>query len=132
MKIYLASFLQHNNFGPGRLISIAVGKPKDLQIDFALEHLIPNEDLSENYKKFKIEKSVEFAAKYFEEQYKKDLDFFYSLVMEECKNNNCKPNDILGLQDGDTLLSWERFEFANYRKAVGELFVRFGFEVNVK
>lgn len=129
MKIYLASYLQPENWGTGRKIAIEYNKNKDVPVDFVWESVIPSEDLSSNYIKFKFEKGAEYAGKYFEEQYSKDLNFFKRTLIEEAKEANKSVQEILGLEDGDTLLSWERFEYSNYRHTVKILLEDLGYEV---
>ena len=51
MKLYLASILQPENHGPGRLIGIADGhKPKDISIDLKYELFIPEAKYIRAYK----------------------------------------------------------------------------------
>jgi hypothetical protein len=132
MKLYLASYFESENFGPGRYISVSGNKPKDLDVAFVWEHVVPDQDLLDQYNKFKYFKSPEYAAKFFNEQYRKNLDFLLNLIDEECKNNNCQVNDVLGFQEGDTFLSWERADYANYRKTLGEYLQKLGYEVVIK
>ena len=127
MKIYLASFLQPENFGPGRKISVCWDKPKDFNIDGVFEWLIPTHQILRNYKNNAIE-DPDNAGPIFEHEFIEQLK--NSLI--ELKKENKNVNEILGLQDGDTLLSYERFENKNYRSIIGRCLKALKYEIILK
>lgn len=132
MKLYLASFLEPENFGPGRLIGIANGnKPRDIKVDVTFPHLIPPVSLMERYRKLGLQNKSE-ASKMFVEEFTKQLDNFSISVIKQAEEKGKKPIDILPFKEGDTLASWERVKFSNYRSLVATALEKLGFEVVLK
>lgn len=121
MQIYLASFLQPENFGSGRLISITNSeKPKNIIVKSIFEQFIPSDEIINKYKKDKL-KDLLSAGNNFSIAYKKQLSEFISFIENKAQENNVKLQDILDLQDQDTLLSWERSYRNNYRSTLAEV-----------
>jgi hypothetical protein len=129
IRIYLASFLQPNNFGPsGRIIGIVnpvSEKPKNVRVSGIFEPLTPKLEFIAQYNKLRPTDPIS-AGKLFVESYKKQLDDFLK-VLEEQKENEI--TDLLPFEDGDTLASWERAEFTNYRKILAPYLQKIGYEV---
>lgn len=122
MKIYLASFLQPENFGPGRLIGIVDGrKPEHLKVDFKFPPFIPDKKLINEYNDNR-RRNNKSAGDIFVEKYTQQLEDFFSNIGEE----------KLPFQDGDTFASWERAEFTNYRKILAPFLEKYGYEVILK
>jgi CRISPR/Cas system CSM-associated protein Csm2 small subunit len=129
MKLYLASFLEPENFGPGRKICIVKSNNIDKEkYPNLFEPLIPKAEFLNQYYTDKKE-NQEKAAKDFEENYRNQLRKLYSEIKQEAKNSNKNIIDILPFLEGDTLLSWERKEYSNYRKTTAVLLKHLGYEV---
>jgi hypothetical protein len=129
MKIYLASFIEPENFGDGRVISITDGgKPKFIHVDLLFTHLIPSQELmTKYYELFGTDQKA--ASDLFTTEYKKQLNKFAKSVEKVAKEKNVKPIDILPFKQGDTLASWERSHRRNYRKMVAPVLEKLGYEV---
>jgi len=129
MKLYLASFLESENFGPGRLIGIATGsKPDFLEVEVMFPHLIPAPELDRKYRSMITSNQVE-ASKMFVEQFSEQLDNFVKDVITKAKEKNTDPIAILPFKEGDTLASWERAKYRNYRNMVAEALKKLGYDV---
>jgi len=114
-KLHLASFLQPENFGSGRLIGIVEGpRPRNIKIDLQFSHFTPKTKLLENYKQNKI------TGDDFVKEYKAQLETVFKEV---------NSIDELPFKDGDTLISWERAEYTNYRKILAPYLEKVGYEV---
>jgi hypothetical protein len=131
MKIYLASYKETNNHGFGRKISVAESKPPELDIKFIYKDFVPSNEIINNYYLNK-NKNQDLAAKAFELEFSKQLDEFKGKLLKFCENNNKEPKEVLPFKDGDTLLSWERFGYSNYRKPISNLLESLGYEVILK
>lgn len=128
MKIHLASFLQPQNFGPGRLIGIVEGaKPRDVKVDLQFQHFTPNTDLLQKYNETKASDSE--AGKKFVLGYQAQMDGFLVQAEAAAKATDKSILEVLPFKDGDTLLSWERAEFTNYRKLLAPYLEKMGYEV---
>lgn len=129
MKLFLASFLQKENFGPGTVISIARGsKPRDIKVTQQFQHFIPDESLIDQY--YSLRPVNEKAASYnfvtgFQAQLEKTLED----ILLEAKKENVSVMDLLPFKDGDTLCSWERSQYSNYRKVLAPYLEKLGYEV---
>lgn len=131
MKLYLASFMQKENFGPGRVISITTGtKPKDVNVDNIFLPVTPSAELVNAYRKM-AETDQPAAGKMFTDTYEAQLKSFLEQVQEEATNQGKQAKDILPFKDGDTLCSWERSFMTNYRKTLAPILESLGYEVSV-
>lgn len=130
MKIFLASFLQKENFGPsGRIISVTSGnKPSRINVDEIFLPLVPSQIIIDLYYKMKEENNPE-AGKYFTDNYAGQLEVFAEEVLETAVQEQKSVMDLLPFQEGDTLCSWERAEFTNYRKTLATCLEKLGYEV---
>lgn len=130
MKIYLASFLEPDNFGKGRLFSIASNNkfPSYLKLTGKFSKLAPSIEIMNNYIYKKYENKDE-AASSFRNEFSNQLDSYLNEINDYCLNNNCNINDVLSLCDNDTLLSWERKGNPNYRDLVAEFLKKINYEV---
>lgn len=131
-KIYLASFLEPENFGPGRVIGITNGtKPQYIDVSLKFLPLTPDVDIIDKYYELSKQDKNK-ASSLFIDKFKSKLDKFESDVLEKSKKNNKNPEEILPFNDGDTLASWERFNNTNYRGMVGVTLSNLGFDVVIK
>lgn len=131
MKLYLASFNEKENFGPGRLISIADGpKPDHVKCDLRFEPFIPPQELVDRYNRMAIEDRVH-AGNMFVTEYTKQLDKFSAELTKAAKEEDTLVSMLLPFKDGDTLASWERAEFTNFRRLVAPYLKQCGYEVVV-
>jgi hypothetical protein len=121
MKIYLASYLQPQNHGPGRKIAIASSKPDNLKVS-AFVPFIPEESSIVKYNVMK-QTDPKAAAEYFQEYYEDRLSSFFQMIVSL---------DQLPFEDGDTLLSWERAEYTSYRPTLAKYLEKAGYEVILK
>ena len=132
MKLYLASFLEPENFGPGRIIGIANGsKPDHIQCDKVFLPLIPTNEIMNNYNSMCVN-DPKNAADTFVSTFSEQLDKFATTVLEQAKQEEKTVQDILPFKEGDTLASWERQAFSNYRTLVGPCLEKLGYEVEIK
>lgn len=121
--------MQRQNFGNGRIISItASGKPKDFKVGDIYLPLTPPQSLIDEYEKLKTE-NPEQAGILFTTQYKDQLEIFVNNVRADATAQGVTPVELLPFQDGDTLCSWHRKEYTNYRKIVAPYLENLGYEV---
>jgi len=129
MKIYLASFMQPENFGPGILYSICNGqKPLNINVEKQFSHVIPSPDLINRYAELRPTDG-ESASKMFITEYNMQLEKFVEQVLYAASQDNKSPQEILPFNEGDTLCSWERSQFTNYRKILAPYLEKLGYEV---
>jgi hypothetical protein len=139
MKIYTASFWEPEVHGPGRKICISPSAPKNLkdecgyEPDFVHEYLSPDDVLWDYYKAKKAagdnDDKLKKAGDDFVAGYKARLEEFKETLEEETKNTGQTYQDLIGLEDGDTLLSWERGGHLTYRTHAAEFLRELGYEV---
>lgn len=139
MKLYTASYWEPEVHGPGRKIGISPSKPKNLQeecgydCDFCHEYLSP-EDVYWDYHKAKKaagdDKELQKkAGDDFVTNYKARLKEFKEAVERESYNTGKSVQDLIGFEDGDTLLSWERGGHLTFRTHAAEFLRELGYEV---
>lgn len=129
MKIFLASFLQPQNFGPGRIIGIVNGaRPKDVKVDVVFEPLTPPVELINTYNELRP-KDGKAAGEMFVSKYTEQLEGFYESVRQAAAEAGEDITNLLPFQDGDTLASWERAEYTNYRKLLAPFLEKMGYQV---
>ena len=131
MKIFLASFLEPENFGPGRKLAISSSKPDLFEVDGKISYLTPSDELIENYKIKQLNDQKE-ASDYFNKSFYEQLKSTYVSLKSFAKENNKTEIEVLPLKDGDTLLSWERDGLTNYRGTVAGLLKKIGYEIYLK
>jgi hypothetical protein len=131
MKLFLASFLEPQNFGKGRIIGIEVSnKPKFLDVQFKFEQFIPSVEIIESYYD-SLPKNPDSAGKTFECKYAEQLDNFYNLLQMLSEDAQKPMVDFLPFKDGDTLASWQREKNHNYRKTLAPILEKIGYEVEL-
>ncbi|MDP2683515.1 MAG: hypothetical protein Q8P20_00510 [bacterium] len=129
MKIFLASFLEENNFGPGKLIGVANGnQPLNIKCDMVFPPLIPTNDIINNYNEMSTHEPNS-ASNTFVKSFAAQLDEFTAKVLAVASEAGKSPIEILPFSDGDTLASWEREAFTNYRPLIAACLIKLGFEV---
>lgn len=131
MKLYLASYFQPENHGPGRLVGISYGKPKDSDAPFTYQQFAPNSKIWFDYKKL-AETDRDKAGIAFEKGYKQQITSFISQLRKDASEQNKKPTELLPFQDGDTLASWENEGNLTYRNLLAPFLLELGYEVIVK
>lgn len=129
MKLYLASFFQAENHGPGKLISVSLNKPK-VKTDGLFEDFAPSVKISDAYRKEQLVDQVK-AGKNFVESYEGQLEAFVAKVQALAKENDLTAMEVLPFQDGDTLASWEREGYTNYRKTLSKYLEKLGYKVEL-
>ncbi len=138
MKIHLASMLESQNFGPGKVYAIATTKPGNLHVDGLYNHLTPKDELIEKYKKMQLELSDENpnaqkeASEFFTTSFYQQLKDFYKNLSVAAKEENKSLMELLPFEDGDNLVSWEREGFTSYRPMVAGLLKKIGYDVIYK
>lgn len=129
MKLYLASFLETHNFGPGRVISITDGsRPDHIKCDYVFAPFVPAKDISKEYRRLQID-DPKNAGKIFVDKFTAQLESFYNDVLSKTKDTETDVESVLPFEDGDTLASWEREEFTHYRSLVAPFLEKLGYEV---
>jgi len=126
MKIYLASFLESENHGPGR--KIAVANPGDKKVAGVLKYFMPSENILEAYKTLQGS-DQKLAAEFFISSYRDQLEKFVNELQKAAKEENTTMIEQLPIQEGDTLLSWERYAYTNYRGILADYLLDIGYEV---
>lgn len=126
MKLFLASFLERDNFGPGRVISITSGsKPKNIDVSSIFLPFTPPLELVRQYNEISAEDKSK-ASDLFINGYSHQLNNVVSELETENKEGYF---DLLPFQDGDTLCSWERKDYTNYRSILAPVLEKLGYEV---
>lgn len=139
MKIYTASFWEPEVHGPGRKIGISPSKPKNLEeecgydCESQYEGLSP-EDIYWDYFKAKKaagkdEEKLTKAGSDFVAAYQDRLSKFKEIVLAQAEKTGKTPVEIVGLEDGDTLLSWERGGHITFRTHTAECLRELGYDV---
>lgn len=129
MKLYLASFLQKENFGPGKIYSICRGnKPQGIDVDQIYLHLTPKIDLIDRYYEMR-ETEPKTAGETFTAGYQSQLQEFIANVLKDAADEGVSATELLPFVDGDTLCSWERAQYTNYRKILAPFLEKLGYEV---
>lgn len=131
IRVYLASFLQPENFGPGRVFSVTDGtKPSTMKSLQKFQYFIPDSKILERYYETKKINQNQ-ASEVFILQFKNQLNDFVEKVLAEAVIENTEPCTLLPFKSGDTLCSWERKQFYNYREWIGQALEKLGYEVVV-
>ena len=131
MKIVLASFMEPDNFGSGRIIGIASDRPKKIECDMAYPLLTPDASLIKEYEKLRDEGKQSEASTLFVTSFEKQHSDFKKNVLETARKNNKFITDILPFVDGDTLCSWEREQYTSYRPLVATCLEELGYDVEL-
>jgi hypothetical protein len=131
MKLYLASFLEPENFGPGKIISITCkSKPKNLEVKDIYMPFTPSLDMLDTYRRKQIE-SQDDAGTYFAIQYNTQLKNFVDEVLRVGQEENKTPQELLPFKDGDTLASWERKNYTHYRKTLAPYLKQLNYQIEL-
>jgi hypothetical protein len=128
MKLYLASFFEPDNHGPGRKISIATNVPEDIDVDATFDMFVPlgmGEYYRDRYK-------VKNAGEKFVGSYKKQLDDMYSELSVDAAKEGKSMMEVLPFKDGDTLLSWEHAGNLSYRGILNDYLKKVGYETELR
>lgn len=139
MKLYTASFWEPEVHGPGRKICISPSAPKNLkeecgyEPDFVHEYLSP-EDVYWDYHKAKKAADgdadlLQKAGEDFVANYVARLDEFKVALEKQAAETGQSVQDLIGFEDGDTLLSWERGGHTTFRTHTAEFLRGLGYEV---
>tara|TARA_Y100000310_G_C20090881_1_gene538196 strand:+ start:89 stop:487 length:399 start_codon:yes stop_codon:yes gene_type:complete len=129
MKIYLASFLEPDNFGPGRVIGVVNGnKPTHVKCDFQYKQLTPRQELTDTYNDMAVS-DPKNAGKQFVTDFTEQLDVFCTDVLRVAGEEGKDAKELLPFKDGDTLASWERASFTNYRSLITPFLKKLGYDV---
>lgn len=139
MKIYTASFWEPEVHGSGRKIGISPSKPNNLQeecgyeCDICHDWLSP-EDVYWDYHKAKKAAGddsalLKKAGEDFVSGYKKRLSDFKDALSKEATKTGLSIQQLVGFEEGDTLLSWERGGNTTYRTHTAEFLRELGYEV---
>lgn len=130
MKLYLASFLQPQNFGPGRIVGIVNGpRPDNLKVHSKFEKLAPSKEILSTYEREYHQELSLKAGENFVSSFQKQLEEFSQEVQQEAASSLKTCPELLPFLDGDTLCSWERDNRTNYRPLVANCLQQLGYEV---
>lgn len=136
MKIYFASYLESENCGPGKKYAISFNPPPDnFHVDGLVRYLIPTEEISNNYYQMIYPDDIDSqkkASDYFNKAFLEQLRATFLELVKSAKELGKTEIELLPFQDGDTLLSWERYGNSNYRGTVAKLLKKIGYEVILK
>lgn len=132
--IFTASFFEEQNWGAGRLVSIALTKPIVMQA-YIHRDVMENELLMPTWHLVNSYRSGNKHPDRYTEIYR---DIIKDRVREHwfaLFNGNLDPDGalgLLGLNDGDTLLCWEKFGMFCHRIVVADLLTLNGVQVHRK
>ena len=139
MKIYTASYWEPEVHGPGRKIGISPSKPNNLQeecgyeCDICHEWLSPEQVYWDYHKSKKTagddEALLKKAGEDFVVGYKARLQDFKATLKKESKKTGQSIQELIGFEEGDTLLSWERGGHTTFRTHTAEFLRELGYEV---
>lgn len=138
MKLYTASFFDPELHGPGRKIGICPSKPLNLadehgyECDLWHEWLSPQELYWDYHKAKKVaenEEQIKQAGKNFEAAYNNRLTEFKEELESLYLTTKKTIFELIGFEDGDTLLSWERGGNITFRSQTAEFLRSLGYEV---
>lgn len=139
MKIYTASFWEPEVHGPGRKIGISPSKPNNLQDECGYDCEICHDWLSPadvywDYHKAKKaadgdDELMKKAGEDFVSGYKQRLQDFKKALAAEAEKTGLTIQQLVGFEEGDTLLSWERGGHTTYRTHAAEFLRELGYEV---
>lgn len=132
MRLFLASFKEEKNFGPGRVIAIIdpANNSKPQNCDSFFKPFTPPADLVNKYNDLRGDKPSE-AADMFTVTYTDQLENFFKEVTEQAKKSGVTIQELLPFKDGDTLASWERGAYTNYRKILAPFLEKMGYSVSL-
>ena len=134
MKLFLASFLERDNFGPGKVIAIidprGNNKPDDIKCDSFFKPFTPSAELVDSYQGMRGNDPAG-AADMFTSTYTDQLESFFKEVSEDAEKEGKTIQDLLPFKNGDTLVSWERGAFTNYRRILGPILEKMGYIVSL-
>lgn len=139
ITLYTASYFDPEVHGPGRKIGISPSKPKNLveecgyDCEIRHEYLSP-EDVYWNYHKAKKaadgdDEMLKKAGEDFVTGYKNRLAAFKSELESEAKSSGKTIQELIGFEDGDTLLSWERGGHTTFREHTAAFLRELGYDV---
>ena len=150
MQIVLASYFQPENHGPGRKIGITHDRPQKLdeEVDYectqTYQALAPDKySMIEYYvERNKIKKEAggwnfddeqqerfDEIGKVFQDAYREKLQSFVDEVNKQASDSDKTVFEIVGLEDGDTLLSLEKAGNKSYRSMTAEYLRKLGYNV---
>ncbi|MCK9567665.1 hypothetical protein M0R72_01790 [Candidatus Pacearchaeota archaeon] len=139
ITLYTASYWEPEVHGPGRKIGISPSKPKNLQEECGYDCSICHEFLSpENvyWDYHKAKKAADGddvlmkkAGDDFVIGYKNRLQDFKTTLENESKQTGQSIQTLIGFEDGDTLLSWERGGHTSFREHAAAFLRELGYEV---
>lgn len=139
MKLYTASYWEPEVHGPGRKIGISPSKPNNLKEECGYdcetchEWLSP-EDVYWDYHRAKKEADgdaelLQKAGEDFVSGYLARLEDFKEMLKTESAKTGKSIHELIGFEDGDTLLSWERGGHTTFRTHAAEFLRGLGYEV---
>ena len=139
ITIYTASYWEPEVHGHGRKIGISPSKPKNLVDECGYDCQICHEFLSPNeiywdYHKAKKEADgddvlMKKAGDDFVIGYIARLADFKATLEAESKQTGQSIQSLIGFEDGDTLLSWERGGHTSFREYTAAFLRELGYEV---
>jgi len=130
--IHTASFYEERDFGKGRLVSIAMEMPDWFLFTYRHRKIVVNEQLQPGWD---IVNSYRAGLLHPDKYKKRYMKLLYSrlggfmLDVGYGRMKGKKTLDFFKLQDGDTLLCWEKYPKFCHRIIIAELLMKNGIEV---
>jgi hypothetical protein len=138
MKLYTACYFEPEEH-VGRPIGISGSKPKNIKEEYGYDCELCHEWLSPDqiywdYIKDKKaagddEKKLKQASENFVSRYKARLQDFRNELEKISKETGKTFQEIIGFEEGDTLLSWERGGNTSYREEAASFLRELGYDV---
>jgi hypothetical protein len=143
MKLFTASYFEPSLHSMGRKIGL-VRPPQNLLLEYGYSCELQYPDLSPcrfynvypddfyfQYIKNKKE-GIQNAGEMFEAGYSKKLESFVKNIMKISSDSSRKIFDVVGLKEGDNLLSWENSGHKSFRSMTAKYLRELGYEVEEK
>jgi len=111
------------------VICVANGsRPHAVKCDSVFPPFIPSNETMKTYNDMSAN-DPKNASNVFIKSFTDQLEEFRIKVQKAADDAGKPPTDILPFSDGDTLASWEREAFTNYRPLIASCLKRLGFDV---
>jgi len=131
--IYTASFFEPENFGKGRLVSIAMQTPYAFVYQYSDRELDEVEELKPDWYLVSAYRNRVITVKSYKRYYFELLHKRFTGYWDDMMSGSLGPEKILNLfslEDGDTLLCWETYGKFCHRQIVADLLEKNGIDVN--
>ena len=103
-------------------------KPSDVKCDTVFPPLIPTNEIMSTYEDMRVNDSKN-ASGTFVKSFTEQLEKFRVSVQKAADDAGKPATEILPFVDGDTLASWEREAYTNYRPLIAACLTKLGYDI---